>query len=88
MVVTDYEGLGTPGVHTYTVGPSASRAMLAAARAASRLPETGLSANTPVGIMGYSQGGQAGSRAAELQGSYARSCRSRARRRAASRPTC
>ncbi|MFF1490556.1 lipase family protein [Streptomyces sp. NPDC058304] len=71
VVVTDYEGLGTPGVHTYTVGPSAGRAMLDAARAAERLPEAGLGAGTPVGIMGYSQGGQAGSWAAELQGSYA-----------------
>ncbi|MFF5704604.1 lipase family protein [Streptomyces sp. NPDC012794] len=71
VVVTDYEGLGTPGVHTYTVGPSAGHAMLDAARAAIRLPGTGLTADTPVGIMGYSQGGQAGSWAAELHGSYA-----------------
>lgn len=71
VVVTDYEGLGTPGVHTYTVGPSAGHAMLDAARAAIRLPEAGLGADTPVGIMGYSQGGQASSWAAELQGSYA-----------------
>ncbi|MCC0096645.1 lipase family protein [Streptomyces flavotricini] len=71
VVVTDYEGLGTPGVHTYTVGPSAGRAVLDAARAATRLPGAGLSADTPVGIMGYSQGGQASSWAAELQGSYA-----------------
>ncbi|MET9599876.1 lipase family protein [Streptomyces sp. NPDC006459] len=71
VVVTDYEGLGTPGVHTYTVGPSAGHAVLDAARAAQRLPGAGLSANGPVGIMGYSQGGQASSWAAELQGSYA-----------------
>ncbi|WP_327305190.1 lipase family protein [Streptomyces sp. NBC_01298] len=71
VVVTDYEGLGTPGTHTYTVGPSAGHAVLDAARAATRLPEAGLSATTPVGIMGYSQGGQASSWAAELQGSYA-----------------
>ncbi|MEU6893324.1 lipase family protein [Streptomyces sp. NPDC046557] len=71
VVVTDYEGLGTPGVHTYTVGPSAGHAMLDAARAALRLPEAGLPTNTPIGIMGYSQGGQASSWAAELQGSYA-----------------
>ncbi|MFD9370423.1 lipase family protein [Streptomyces sp. NPDC060020] len=71
VVVTDYEGLGTPGVHTYTVGPSAGHAVLDAARAAQRLPGTGLSPTGPVGIMGYSQGGQASSWAAELQGSYA-----------------
>ncbi|MCY0962477.1 lipase family protein [Streptomyces sp. H27-H5] len=71
VAVTDYEGLGTPGTHTYTVGPSAGHAVLDAARAATRLPEAGLSADTPVGIMGYSQGGQASSWAAELHGSYA-----------------
>ncbi|GAA0268885.1 lipase family protein [Streptomyces polychromogenes] len=71
VVVTDYEGLGTPGLHTYTVGPSAGHAVLDAARAAIRLPEAGLGADTPVGIMGYSQGGQASGWAAELQGSYA-----------------
>ncbi|MFH7595058.1 lipase family protein [Streptomyces racemochromogenes] len=71
VAVTDYEGLGTPGLHTYTVGPSAGHAVLDAARAAIRLPEAGLGADTPVGIMGYSQGGQAGGWAAELQGSYA-----------------
>ncbi|UQX01588.1 lipase family protein [Streptomyces sp. RerS4] len=71
VVVTDYEGLGTPGTHTYTVGPSAGHAMLDAARAAVRLPGAGLSPDSPVGIIGYSQGGQASSWAAELQGSYA-----------------
>ncbi|MEU8778567.1 lipase family protein [Streptomyces sp. NPDC048606] len=71
VVVTDYEGLGTPGTHTYTVGPSAGHAVLDAARAAVRLPEAGLSADAPVGIVGYSQGGQASAWAAELQGSYA-----------------
>lgn len=71
VVVTDYEGLGTPGVHTYTVGPSAGHAVLDAARAAQRLPQAGLSPTGPVAIMGYSQGGQASSWAAELQGSYA-----------------
>ncbi|MFJ9077587.1 lipase family protein [Streptomyces sp. NPDC102278] len=71
VAVTDYEGLGTPGTHTYTVGPSAGHAVLDAARAATRLPGAGLSADTPVGIMGYSQGGQASGWAAELHGSYA-----------------
>ncbi|GAA2504020.1 lipase family protein [Streptomyces gobitricini] len=71
VVVTDYEGLGTPGEHTYTAGSSAGHAMLDAARAAIRLPEAGLGADTPVGIMGYSQGGQAAGWAAELHSSYA-----------------
>ncbi|WP_267244982.1 lipase family protein [Streptomyces sp. PR69] len=71
VVVTDYEGLGTPGDHTYTVGRSAGHAVLDAARAAIALPEAGLAPDAPVGIMGYSQGGQASSWAAELHGSYA-----------------
>ncbi|WP_371527850.1 lipase family protein [Streptomyces sp. NBC_01283] len=71
VAVTDYEGLGTPGDHTYTVGRAEGQAMLDAARAAIRLPEAGLGEDTPVGIMGYSQGGQAASWAAELHGSYA-----------------
>ncbi|MEV6398456.1 lipase family protein [Streptomyces sp. NPDC051907] len=71
VVVTDYEGLGTPGEHTYTAGRSAGHAVLDAARAAIRLPQAGLSAQSPVGIMGYSQGGQASSWAAELHDSYA-----------------
>ncbi|MBC2877329.1 MULTISPECIES: lipase family protein [Streptomyces] len=71
VAVTDYEGLGTPGDHTYVVGRSAGHAVLDAARAALRLPEAGLSPDAPVGIMGYSQGGQATSWAAELHDSYA-----------------
>ncbi|MFJ2773577.1 lipase family protein [Streptomyces sp. NPDC087300] len=71
VAVTDYEGLGTPGDHTYTVGRAEGQAMLDAARAAIRLPEAGLGKDTPVGIMGYSQGGQASSWAAELHDSYA-----------------
>ncbi|CAM5251401.1 lipase [Streptomyces spiroverticillatus] len=73
VAVTDYEGLGTPGDHTYTVGRAEGQAVLDAARAALKLPasETGLTPASPVGIMGYSQGGQASSWAAELHDSYA-----------------
>lgn len=74
VAVTDYEGLGTPGDHTYTVGRAEGTAVLDAARAAQRLPgarRLGVRAASPVGIMGYSQGGQAGAWAAELHASYA-----------------
>ncbi|MFJ6510297.1 lipase family protein [Streptomyces sp. NPDC091406] len=74
VVVTDYEGLGTAGDHTYVAGRSAGHAVLDAARAAQRIPAaaaSGLSAESPVGIVGYSQGGQASSWAAELKKSYA-----------------
>ncbi|MEU1804962.1 lipase family protein [Streptomyces sp. NPDC019937] len=71
VAVSDYEGLGTPEDHTYTVGRSEGHALLDAARAAQRLPEAGLSPDGPVGIMGYSQGGQAAGWAAQLRSSYA-----------------
>ncbi|MBF6428235.1 lipase [Nocardia cyriacigeorgica] len=74
VAVTDYPGLGTPGDHPYLVGRSEGTAVLDAARAAQRLPElrqAGVSPASPVGIMGYSQGGQASAWAAELAGEYA-----------------
>lgn len=71
VAMPDYEGLGTVGVHTYLDRLSQGRATLDAVRAAQRLPGTGLSANSPVGIMGYSQGGAAAASAAELASSYA-----------------
>lgn len=71
VVVTDYEGLGMPGPHTYVVGQSEGRALLDSVRAAQRLSGTGLSSSNPVGLMGYSQGGGAAGWAGELAGSYA-----------------
>ncbi|WP_329053838.1 lipase family protein [Amycolatopsis sp. NBC_01488] len=71
VVVTDYEGLGTPGDHTYVNRASEGHAVLDAIRAAQRLPEASLPADGPVAIAGYSQGGGASAAAAELQPSYA-----------------
>ncbi|MFD8493945.1 lipase family protein [Amycolatopsis sp. NPDC059657] len=71
VVVTDYEGLGTPGVHTYMNRLSQGHAVLDAIRAAQRLPEAGLPDSGPVATAGYSQGGGASAAAAELQPSYA-----------------
>ncbi|MEV2256003.1 lipase family protein [Streptomyces sp. NPDC050147] len=74
VVVTDYEGLGTPGDHTYMVAKAQGSAVLDAARAAQRHPEAakyGVSADAPVGIMGYSQGGGASAKAAEMAATYA-----------------
>ena len=71
VAISDYQGLGTPGLHTYMVGPAQGHAVLDMARAAQRLPGTGLSSATPVGLMGYSQGGGAAGWAAELAGTYA-----------------
>jgi dienelactone hydrolase len=69
VAVTDYVGMGTPGVHTYVNRVESGRAMLDAARAAlavSKAPE-----NAPVAFSGYSQGGGAAASAAELAQSYA-----------------
>ena len=71
VAVTDYEGLGPPGLHTYMVGRSQGHAALDMARAAQRLPGTGLDASTPIGVWGYSQGGATAAWAAELAPTYA-----------------
>jgi pimeloyl-ACP methyl ester carboxylesterase len=71
VVVTDYEGLGTPGTHTYVNRAAQGHAVLDAIRAAQRLPEAHLPAAGPVAVAGYSQGGGASASAAELQPSYA-----------------
>ncbi|MFC7448383.1 lipase family protein [Rhodococcus daqingensis] len=71
VVVTDYDGLGTPGVHTYVNRAAEAHAVLDAARAAKNLPGTSITADGPVGFWGYSQGGGAAAAAAELAADYA-----------------
>lgn len=69
VFVTDYIGLGTPGVHTYTNRVEEAHAVLDAARAADALSGTGPA--TPLALWGYSQGGGAVAAAAELAPTYA-----------------
>ncbi|KOG55297.1 hypothetical protein ADK75_11320 [Streptomyces virginiae] len=71
LTMTDYQGLGTPGDHTYLVGAAEGNAVLDSVRAARQLSGAGIGLATPVGITGYSQGGQAGGFAAEQQKKYA-----------------
>src|SRR5262245_789347 len=71
VAITDYVGLGTPGTHPYVVSALAGRAVLDIARAASRIPNSGVSSTALVGIMGYSEGGNAAAAAAEISPSYA-----------------
>jgi pimeloyl-ACP methyl ester carboxylesterase len=71
VAVTDYEGLGTPGDHTYMVKDAEAHAVLDLIRAAQRLPGSGIAASAPVGIWGYSQGGQAAAAVAEQESTYA-----------------
>ncbi|MFZ2527404.1 MAG: lipase family protein [Rhodococcus sp. (in: high G+C Gram-positive bacteria)] len=71
VVITDYDGIGTPGVHTYVNRLAGGQAVLDAARAAQRLPGTSVPDDGPVGFFGYSQGGGASASAVELAPSYA-----------------
>lgn len=68
VVVTDYIGLGTPGVHTYLNRYEQGHALIDAARAA--LAVTKAPADSLVAFIGYSQGGGAAASAAELAGTY------------------
>jgi len=68
VVRTDYEGLGTPGVHPYLIGSSEARSTLDIVRAARQL-DPALSAN--VVISGHSQGGQAALFSAALAPTWA-----------------
>lgn len=69
VFVTDYIGLGTPGIHTYANRVEQAHAVLDAARAANDLSGSG--ASTPLALWGYSQGGGAAAAAAELADTYA-----------------
>ncbi len=71
VVLTDYEGLGTPGDHPYIMGRILGRNVLDAVRAARSFDEAGLGSDLPLGIIGYSEGGHASAAAAELHASYA-----------------
>ncbi|MFC9472197.1 lipase family protein [Nocardia sp. NPDC055002] len=69
VLVTDYVGLGTPGIHTYANRFESGHAILDGVRAANNLGGAG--PETPVVLWGYSQGGGATAAAAEMQPSYA-----------------
>ena len=69
VVITDYIGMGTPGVHTYVNRLESGRAMLDAARAG--LKAVKAPKDAPVAFSGYSQGGGAAASAAELASTYA-----------------
>ena len=68
VAATDYQGLGTPGVHQYLVGESEGRAVLDTARVARQLP-TGAGKRVLIG--GHSQGGHAALFASEIAPKYA-----------------
>lgn len=57
VAATDYEGLGTPGLHAYLVGESEARGVLDAIRAAREVP--GSQGSKRAVVWGHSQGGHA-----------------------------
>ncbi len=71
VAVTDYQGLGTPGDHTYMVGRALGPNVLDSMRAARALRPDELAADGPAAIIGYSEGGAAAAWAAQLQPTYA-----------------
>jgi len=69
VVATDYEGLGTPGVHAYLVGLSEARSVLDSVRAARSL--NGAHATNRFAVWGHSQGGHAALFSGEIADTYA-----------------
>jgi pimeloyl-ACP methyl ester carboxylesterase len=63
VCATDYQGLGTPGRHQYTVNRTQARDTINIVHAARSLP---IGAGTSVGCMGWSQGGGTAAAVAEL----------------------
>ncbi|MGL4306343.1 MAG: lipase family protein [Mycobacteriaceae bacterium] len=71
VVATDYEGLGTPGAHTFVDLDSEGYALLDSLRAANQFIRNNGDTVGKLGLWGYSQGAQAVGGAIELQRSYA-----------------
>lgn len=71
VVVTDYVGMGTPGMHTYMNRAEQAHAMIDAARAARTLVDGRGEGFGPVGFYGHSQGGGASTAAVEAVADYA-----------------
>ena len=69
VTATDYEGLGTDGIHPYIVGVSEGRSVLDSIRAVRSLPDAHAGPETV--IIGHSQGGHAALWAGELAPAYA-----------------
>ena len=69
VVATDYEGLGTPGLHPYLVGESEARSILDSVRAVQQME--GLNASDKFAVAGISQGGHAALHAGQYWQTYA-----------------
>lgn len=71
VAVTDYEGLGTAGHHTYMMHDSEANSVTDVVRAALKLRVGKTTPQSPVAFFGYSQGGGASGAAVERAPQYA-----------------
>ncbi|MAL99263.1 MAG: Triacylglycerol lipase [Alteromonadaceae bacterium] len=71
VLVSDNPGYTNGDVPTYLAGKAQGQAMLDIFRAASQIPDAGISSSAKAAIWGYSQGGQTAAWAGELKGEYA-----------------
>jgi pimeloyl-ACP methyl ester carboxylesterase len=71
VLVTDYQGYTNGATPTYLAGASQGHAVLDIVRAASQIPDAGISASAKTVIWGFSQGGQSAAWAAQRKASYA-----------------
>ncbi len=69
VTITDYPGLGTPGMHPYMVGRVAAHSVLDSVRAARQIPE--VNAGNEFVVWGASQGGNSSLWTAQLASGYA-----------------
>ncbi|MEE3386965.1 MAG: lipase family protein [Pseudomonadota bacterium] len=69
VAITDYPGLGTPGIHPYMVGRTAAHSVLDMVRAAEQIPESG--AGSSFVVWGASQGGNTAFWVGQLAADYA-----------------
>ncbi len=69
VVATDYQGLGTDGMHPYLVGASEAQGTIDIVRAARNMDEAG--ASSQYFVFGHSQGGQAALFAGQMASTYA-----------------
>lgn len=71
VAITDYQGLGTVGAHTYMNRKAQGAALLDLGRAIVNANTPEVNKNAPLILWGYSQGGGASAAAAEMHASYA-----------------
>ncbi|CAB0761673.1 lipase [Corynebacterium diphtheriae] len=71
VAITDYQGLGTIGAHTYMNRKAQGAALLDLGRAVVNVKYPEVRKDAPLILWGYSQGGGASAAAAEMHASYA-----------------